>query len=97
MTYWPQDSNIDIAKQSDLTVATYDNLEAYTTSIHPIENSNTAKLVASTGTTVKFNEASMNYEIVTFKGKPEIVVVHYPTWQLATTLMKNAEALKLVS
>lgn len=97
MTYWPQGSNIDIAKQSDLTVATYDNLAAYTTSIHPIENPNTARLVASIGTTVKFNGATMDYEIVTFKGKPEIVVVYYPTWQLSATLMKNAEALKRVS
>jgi hypothetical protein len=96
MTYWPQEANIDIAKQSDLTVATYNNLDAYTTSIHPIEDSNTAILVTSTGTTVKFNEGSMNYEIVTFKGKPEIVVVYYQTSQLATILMKNAANLKLV-
>jgi len=96
MTYWPEGSDITIANQSTLTIATYDNLKVYAANLHPLEDPNTAKIVTARGTTVKFSEASMDYEIVTFKDAPEIIVINYPTSQLATTLMKNAEALKLV-
>jgi len=99
VTYWTKNADINFATESKLTVATYENIEAYTTTVHPLEDPNTVKIVSASGTTVRFSEAAiaMNYEIVTFKGKPEIIVVNYSTWQLATTLMKNAEALRLVS
>lgn len=97
VTYWAKDADINFATESKLTITTYDNIGAYTTSVHPLEDPNTAKIVSASGTTVRFDEAAMNYEIVTFKGKPEIIVVNYSTWQLAMTLMKNAEALRLVS
>jgi hypothetical protein len=65
--------------------------------MHPLGNPNSSIVDTQAGVTVRFNTAAMNYEIVTFKGKPEIVVVNYPTWQLVATLMKNAQALKKIS
>lgn len=97
VTYWPEGSGITEVNRSALTVMTYENQGVYETSIHPLEDPNTATIVSSSGAIVKFSEASMDYEIVTFRNSPEIDVVSYPTSQLATTLMKRAEALKPVS
>lgn len=96
MTYWPQDSNINIMSQSKLSVATYDNLASYSNTMHPLEDPNTARLVTANGFTVRFNEGNTAQEIVTFKGRSEIVVVSYPTRQLVTILMKTAKALRPV-
>ncbi|HEX7405814.1 MAG TPA: hypothetical protein VF307_07820 [Candidatus Nanopelagicaceae bacterium] len=97
VTYWPEGSGITEVNRSALTVTTYENQGVYQTNMHPLEDPNTATIVSSSGATVKFSEASLDYEIVTFKNSPEIDVVSYPTSQLATTLMKHAEALKPVS
>jgi hypothetical protein len=97
VTYLAKNSKIDDPNQANLTVHTYNNLEIYNSMMHPLENANTSIVDTQAGVTVRFNTAAMNYEIVTFKGKPEIVVVNYPTWQLVATLMKNAQALKKIS
>jgi len=97
VTYWPEGSGVTEVSRSALTVTTYENQGIYETNMHPLEDPNTATIVSSSGVTVKFSEASLDYEIVTFKNSPEIDVVTYPTSQLATTLMKNAEALKPIS
>jgi len=97
VTYLAKNSKIDDPNQANLTVRTYNNLEIYNVMLHPLENPNASIVDTEAGVTVHFNTAAMNYEIVTFEGKPEIVVVNYPTWQLATTLMKNAQALKKIS
>ncbi|HEX7405815.1 MAG TPA: hypothetical protein VF307_07825 [Candidatus Nanopelagicaceae bacterium] len=97
MTYWPLNSNTDLMDQSKFTIETFMDPVAYATSLYPLADPNSAKIVTANGTTVEFNQASLNYEIVTFKDKAEVVVINYPTWQLETTLMNNAEALKGVS
>jgi len=97
ITYWPLNSNTDVMAQSKFTIETFMDPLAYATSLHPLADPNSAKIVTANGTTVEFNQASLNYEKVTFKNEPEIVIIDYPTWQLETTLMNNAEALKKVS
>jgi hypothetical protein len=80
-----------------LTIETYDNPSAYATNLHPFVDPNTLKLVLANGTTVEFNEAAMDFEVITLKGKQEIIVVNYPTSQLATTMTKIVNGLRLVS
>jgi len=64
--------------------------------VHPLIGANSVKIVTASGATVEFDNGSMYYENITFKDKSEIVIVSYPKSQLATTLIKNANNLKLV-
>jgi len=96
VTYFPSGSSSANANQPKETIETYKNLAAYATDVHPLMGTNSTKIVTASGTTVEFDEGSMNYENVTFKGKPEIVIISYPASQLAMTLMKSANNLKLV-
>lgn len=96
ITYLPPHSDPNNINQLKLTVKTYRNMAVYKGLLHPLMGSNARKIVDANGTSVEFNEAAPEREIVIFKGKPEIVVIRYPTWQPATTLMKNAENLRLI-
>lgn len=78
-----------------MTVKTYKTLAAYTTHIRPLVGADTTKFVTAKGNTVEFNRAIMDLETVTLGGRPEIVVIRYPTMQTAETLIKNADELKL--
>jgi len=97
VSYWPKGSNPTTATLPTMTIATYDNSAVYATYVHPLSDAKTTKTVVVSGRTVRFSTDSMNHEIVTFSGKPEIVEINYPTWQTAQTLTKNAENLHLVS
>lgn len=96
IVYLPKGSNPANVNQPKLTIETYKNFAAYATDLHPFLGTNSTKLATTSGITVEFNKASMDYEIVTFRDKPDFVIIHYPMWQLAATLMKNANNLKLV-
>ncbi|HUX65700.1 MAG TPA: hypothetical protein VMV42_01000 [archaeon] len=96
ITYFPDGPSPANVNHPKETIETYKNLAAYKTDVHPLMGANSLKFVTSSGATVEFNKGSTYYENVTFKDKPEIVIISYPSSQLATTLIKNANNLKLV-
>lgn len=96
ITYLPPHSDPNNINQRKLSVKTYRNLAVYKGVVHPLMGSNARKIVGTNGISIEFNEESPDREVVTFKDKPEIVVIRYPTWQPATILMKNAENLRLI-
>jgi len=79
-----------------LTVETYNNLASYMAHMRPLTGAISERLVTAKGATVEFDKVSMNREIVTFKDRPEIVVINYPTRQTAQAMMKDADSLKLI-
>lgn len=95
VSYLPKGSSLSNVNQRKLTVKTYKTLEAYATHIHPLVGANSTKFVTAKGNTVESDEALMDVETVTLSGRPEIVVIRYPTMQTAETLIKNADELRL--
>lgn len=95
VSYLPKGSSLSNINQRKMTVKTYKTLAAYTTHIHPLVGANATKFVTAKGNTVEFNETLMDVETVTLNGRPEIVIIRYPTSQTDETLIKNADNLRL--
>jgi len=96
ITYLPPDADPSDINQPELSVKTYKNIATYNGQVHPLLGSNARRIVNTNGTSVEFNEVTLDREIVIFKDKPEVIVIRYPTWQPATILMDNAEKLTLI-
>lgn len=95
VSYLPKGSSLSEVNQRKMTVKTYRNLAAYTTHIHPLVGAETIKVVTAKDNTVEFSRAIMDLETVTLAGRPEIVVIRYPTMQTEEMLIRSADNLKL--
>lgn len=95
VSYMPKGSRLSNVNQRKMTIKTYKTLVAYATHIHPLMGAYTKEFVTAKGNTVVINEL-MDVETVTLSGRPEIVVIRYPTMQTEETLIENANNLKLI-
>lgn len=92
--YLPKGSSLSNVNQRKMTVKTYKNLAAYRMHIHPLVDE-TPEVVTAKGNKVEFSRAIMDLETVTLAGRPEIIVIRYPTMQTKEALIGNADNLKL--
>lgn len=96
ISYLPEGSNPSNMHSPVVTIVTYDNEATFASAIHNMGIGSVGQFVAAGGSTVQYGLNSMKDEMVTFRGKPQIVVITYSTPQTAKTLRVNAEDLKLV-
>ncbi|MDP1711613.1 MAG: hypothetical protein Q8K86_04050 [Candidatus Nanopelagicaceae bacterium] len=95
VSYLPKGSSLSNVNQRKMTVKTYENLATYRSHIRPLMGAYTKEFVTAKGNTVVINEL-MDVETVTLSGRPEIVVIRYPTKQTEGALIENANNLKLI-
>jgi hypothetical protein len=96
ITYIPPGTNASNQFQRKFTITTYINRAIYLSEADALLDMNSKKISLPSGNTVEFSEASLDREIVNLKGRPTIVAISYPEAQTARTLIKNADALKLI-
>jgi hypothetical protein len=96
ISYFNKSSDVTNGHFPRIAVETYRNYNDYSKRAHPLEDNNIATIATTGGMTIKFNEGSMNHEIVTFRGKSEIIEIYYADAQLATSMMKDANGLHVV-
>lgn len=96
ITYLPKGVDPSHMPSPLVTITTYDNEATFASKTHDLSDGRVSQFVTTEGRNVKYAPTSMEDEIVTFPGKPQIVVITYPTPQTAETLRANAESLQLV-
>lgn len=96
ITYLPNGANASNMPSPLVTIVTYDNNATFASKTHILSSGSVSQFVTSGGETVQYSQASMEDEIVTIPGKPQVVVITYPTSQTAEALIANADNLQLV-
>lgn len=97
VTYLPPDSNINLVDQPRLIFDTYANTAGMDEPIRPSRDTSLVRKVTDNGNIIEFDKDSMKEEMVTFIGRPEIVLVHYPSKQSLRTILANGQRLRQVS
>ncbi len=96
ITYLPKGADLSNMPSPLVTIVTYDNKATFASKIHSLRSGSVSQFVTTGGEIVQYSRTSMEDEIVTIPGKPQIVVITYPTSQTAEALIANANKLQLV-
>ncbi len=76
-----------------LRITTYGNMEIYRVQLRPLRSGNKRVFVNWDGVKVKYDPTSLNRALVTFPGRPEVVVMNYAVAQKLATLIDDAVSL----
>lgn len=96
VSYLPEGTNVQSPKQLDLVIKTYRDSNVFNVQLHPLQGTADTTVESAGGITVVYNPAAPDHSVVTFKDRPQVVAITYPSFQSLSTLMMDAQNLALI-
>lgn len=96
ISYLPMDANPIHLNQLDLVVKTFKDANVYSMQLRPLAGGSGTVVENVGNVSVTYSPASPNHSVVTFKDRPQIVSIDYPSFQDVSTLVMDAQNLQLV-
>lgn len=93
ITYLPENVTPQTARQLDLVIKTYRDSRIFNVQLHPLSGTADSTVENVGGVTVTYNPASPDHSVITFKNRPQVVAITYPSFQTISTLVMDAQNL----
>lgn len=93
ISYLPAGATPSGPNHATLNIKTYRDITVYNSQLRPLSSSENAQVVTPYGAIVQYNASSPNHMIVSFRDRPEIVAVDYPSVQTPTSFIQDADRL----
>lgn len=93
ISYLPQGVEPTNFSQLGLVIKTYRDMKLFNTQLHPLTGPNALVIEHIGGVTVSYDPQIPDHSIVTFKDRPQVVAIHYPGFQSASTIAVDAQNL----
>jgi len=94
ISYLPHGANPAYLNQLDLVIKTYRDANVYNMQLHPLAGGSGTVVENVGNISVTYSPASPDHSIVTFKDRPQIVAIDYPSFQGLSTLVMDAQNLE---
>lgn len=97
ISYIPASTNLSTPRSFDLVIKTYRDTNFFNSQLHPLSGADDAAIEKVGGVTITYSPSSPDHSVVTFKDRPQVVTIDYPSFQGLSTLVADAENLQLIS